>query len=658
MSRSYVAGVVSLLLTAAAQSQTCEPQELGVIGGSSARDVAIDGSLAYVANGRTFFIADIADPDSPRVLSTLELASGSVITRDGIVYLGSADEMLLVDAREPANPTPLPAPAIPGVSGFAIDGTHLWVSTSAHALLAFDISTPESPQLVSTLGPIESGRLDVSNGVACITTTTDLLVVDVTEPSAPSVAALFPLPHRPKDVDLVGRYAYVAADFALLVVDLQSPDAPTIVGQVPLSVFGRSVRVDGSKLYFADRDFGLRVFDVGDPSSPSLLGSAYTPGESRGISVGPDDIVWSAESALRAIDVSSPGGPFVRSELSVDLLPSRRGIISTTGDLAYICNADGEISTVDITDPTSPTHVGSTPYGWVFAQTAQVVGSVAHVADRNGAVQTIDLSDPQAPVQLDSVDLGLGLGEGTRDIVVRDGIMYCFGSFNDVRIIDATDPSSLSKLGTIPIAGRKGALAIAGHLLAAYNDQGLILVDTSDPAHPQWLSSPLIGMAVESAAFQGARLLATTDDGLSVFDVQDPTAPVLLNASGPDNATVVGVAPGAAILVANSRGYIIDIRDPLSLTLFSEFEPHASEEFAAMRGTHLLTANGGFRIADLAACLPCVPDFDRDGTVSTNDFFEFLAAYASEHPAADLSYDGLVNTNDFFTFLAAYQAGC
>ncbi len=57
-------------------------------------------------------------------------------------------------------------------------------------------------------------------------------------------------------------------------------------------------------------------------------------------------------------------------------------------------------------------------------------------------------------------------------------------------------------------------------------------------------------------------------------------------------------------------------------------------------------------------CQTCVPDIDGSGSVDTNDFFAFLAAYQAQDPAADFTGDGDVNTNDFFAFLVAYQAGC
>ena len=64
--------------------------------------------------------------------------------------------------------------------------------------------------------------------------------------------------------------------------------------------------------------------------------------------------------------------------------------------------------------------------------------------------------------------------------------------------------------------------------------------------------------------------------------------------------------------------------------------------------------------ADIAAFLngarPCPADINRDGDVTSTDFFNFLTNFFAGN--ADFNNDGLTNSNDFFTFLAAFAAGC
>lgn len=55
--------------------------------------------------------------------------------------------------------------------------------------------------------------------------------------------------------------------------------------------------------------------------------------------------------------------------------------------------------------------------------------------------------------------------------------------------------------------------------------------------------------------------------------------------------------------------------------------------------------------------LPCVADFDADGTLGVIDIFAYLNAFFASHPAADIDGGGL-NTSDIFAFLNLWFAGC
>ncbi len=54
----------------------------------------------------------------------------------------------------------------------------------------------------------------------------------------------------------------------------------------------------------------------------------------------------------------------------------------------------------------------------------------------------------------------------------------------------------------------------------------------------------------------------------------------------------------------------------------------------------------------------CAPDFNNDGVVNSQDFFDFLTAFFATAPSADFNDDGLVNSQDFFDFLTGFFAGC
>lgn len=63
-------------------------------------------------------------------------------------------------------------------------------------------------------------------------------------------------------------------------------------------------------------------------------------------------------------------------------------------------------------------------------------------------------------------------------------------------------------------------------------------------------------------------------------------------------------------------------------------------------------------IEDALTPASCEADLNRDGAVTSQDFFAFLGAFFQRAPRADFNNDGAITSQDYFDFLTAFFAGC
>ncbi len=55
---------------------------------------------------------------------------------------------------------------------------------------------------------------------------------------------------------------------------------------------------------------------------------------------------------------------------------------------------------------------------------------------------------------------------------------------------------------------------------------------------------------------------------------------------------------------------------------------------------------------------PCRGDFNGDGSLNSQDFFDFVTTFFAFGPSADFNHDGAINSQDYFDFITAFFAGC
>ena len=459
------------------------PATVGRVTLAGGLDVALVGSLAYVATGIAGLqIVDVSAPTAPQIIATLDTpgnASG-VSVANGYAYIADGSSIIAIDVHTPSSPfiagsLAMSAATALKASGnrvYVIDGLQLKVldisnptapmllgasnnfgaqrvdGTGALAFLASsnntpglwieNVSVPSNPTVLANLyGGSDNTGVAVTNSLAAVTgSSLGLKVVDFSNPAAPIPVGS--LSGNMRGVAMAGQFAYVLqlipgnpAHTDLIVVDLGVPSAPTIVGRLTLGLVGAAIKVVGSLAYVAAGTSGLQIVDISAPTAPRLVGTADTPGTASGVAIGNGYAYVADTTALVVIDVHNSTSPFVVGSLSTPATA-----VAAVGARVYVI-AGLQFQIVDATSAVAPVLLSA--WNSFGATAVDAAGTQAFLArpgtdhyDLKGGVYILDVSVPTQVTTLEQ----LIVPGSVRSVVTSNGFVYAGDGAAILDVID------------------------------------------------------------------------------------------------------------------------------------------------------------------------------------------------------------------------------
>lgn len=286
------------------------PVELGSLvspDGWGTLDLAVSGDRVFLAEGHGARVIDVSEPSSLTVLGRLasERAVGLEVEGElGFVasggYPGSMTGVTILDVADPERPRDLSSIELPSPAGDLVAGGNLLCVGQGELLRVFDVSIPEVPvEVGSTTVPCPIRHLELGGSLLFVAGDCGLRVVDVAEPAVPTVVGVL---EDPPWSDLFwietflvrGDYVYVGwaghsfVSFgALAVADVSTPSRPVWVG-AQVSGISAALALDNDRLtsfacypgFQGMNTLVMEVFEVTSPASPVLIGQ------------GPYAVVW------------------------------------------------------------------------------------------------------------------------------------------------------------------------------------------------------------------------------------------------------------------------------------------------------------------------------------------------------------------------------
>jgi len=236
---------------------------------------------------------------------------------------------------------------------------YAYIADGWGGLRILDISTPSHPREIGCYPFSNAYDLHVIDSVAYVVVKypSTVVAIDVSTPSAPTMAGSINTPGQPHGVFTILPYIFVAdGDSGLRVIEADAQYNLTEIGNCITRGCACDVHVVDTLAYVAEGDSGMCIINISSPTDPSVVGWLDTPGNAQSIYV-VDGLAYIAalDGGLRIINVNSPTNP---QEISYYDTPGQAYDVHVSQPYAYIADGDSGVCVVDISEPTTPTLVG------------------------------------------------------------------------------------------------------------------------------------------------------------------------------------------------------------------------------------------------------------------------------------------------------------
>lgn len=535
---------------------------------------------------------------SPFLLGSYDVASAGsrdAFYQDGLVYLPGGHGLLIFDVTDPVKPIPLGRCPTSGAGGVVVVGSTAYLATVDLGLLIVDVSNPSAPAVIGSYAMM-AGAVAVAAGRAYVADPVGIHILDVSVPSAPR--RIGSIAQQASRLIVKGETAYVIAGSALLIYDVSDPSRPVLLstwdGAMPQDVFVRD-----STAYVTTWNQGFFVLDVSQPASPRLLGScAADPGTERVAVSGNVAVITGLGSVVQVLDVSDPAAPRPAGSFRGE---GERSLMSAflAGSTGYFADFQGGFHIVDFSQPSTPVLVGRfATLNWPVD--IAVNGPVAYVVDPYVGLQIIEVSNAADPRLLSSSYLP----SRATGVAVSGSTAYVADPFSGLFIYDVSNPVAPALLATF--ATEAMDVEVHGTLACVAEAAGLLVLDVSNPASPQVVGRYGMPTGYRRVRLRDSLAFVADGSGLTILDLANPASPALLGTlAGSEYCcgfSAVAVSGSTVFAVGTEKLAIIDASDPTSPTLLREYGAlFPGEKDVRADGSRLYVSDGAqLRVMDVS----------------------------------------------------------
>lgn len=345
------------------------------------------------------------------------------------------------------------------LSLFAVAGFLVWPQTT-QAL------TNKTLGAYDTLGSAQDVVV-VDNAAYIADGTNGVMVIDVTNPAAPTLLGSYDTPGTAQRLDVVGTYLLVADSTSLQILNIATPTAPTLTGTYSaVGTVINDVMSDGTYAYLLGTVSGvttLIVLDVQTPAAPVYKSAlAVTAGSDVVLSGNYVYLVGGRTlDVVNAYPVLTLAGTYTDPDVTADYRS-----VQLFGSQAYINDSVLGLHAINIGNPASPaksydssTVTPATGYGTGIA----ISNGFVFLAASTGGLVIYDISSTSTPTYVDTYQGSAG-GNG---VTVANNVALLTEGASGVELLDVSHPVIVTLNGTTNTVVTPGA---------AYVDPGVTVI--------------------------------------------------------------------------------------------------------------------------------------------------------------------------------------
>jgi len=239
-------------------------------------------------------------------------------------------------------------------------------------------------------------------------------------------------------------------------------------------------------------------------------------------------LLWGVgQGGLNAFDISDPTSPEHLGTYPehgesryhhLHLLPS-----GDPGEgMAYVTHREIGLTVIDIEDPTDMSIVWEGCFQDLAGMTQ--IDDVLYVANQIGGVHVFDISDRRSPTMVSAVH-GLANPMG---IAATEDAVYVADPTIGIITYDRSDPLVLEQVDVMELPGAHDLRVNDSIILAAHGTTGVSLISKSDPLSPEVLTQLEFGTPVQGVAISDEMAWVADMEGVRAINIEVPIKPELL----------------------------------------------------------------------------------------------------------------------------------